>query len=95
MKKLDEESVTCRKIYFLNTFLIYRYGKDDSSNVEEINVAEGHQSGKTSFTNYMVKGDVYCSVKGRYNEKKAIWTYHIHFWYSGIASEFREYLRTI
>ena len=96
MKIIDEdEKVTSRKIYYLVPFFTYRYGLGDNSNVEEINVSVGRYLEDVSFTNYAVKGDVYCSAKGKYNSKKAIWTYHIHFWYSGIAKEFREYLRSV
>ena len=96
MNNFDEdENVTSRKIYYLLPFFVYRYGLGDSSNVEEINVAQGLHTGVTSFTNYAVKGDVYCSLKGRYDVKKGVWSYHMHFWYSGLAKEFREFLRSV
>jgi len=96
MNNFDEdEKVTSRKIFYLLPFLVSRFGSGDSSNVEEINVPCGHYPEEVSFTNYAVKGDVYCSVKGRFNVIKGIWVYHIHFWYSAIAMEFRAYLRTL
>ena len=35
-----------------------------TSTKKGMSACEGLQSGITSFTNYMVEGDVYCSVKG-------------------------------
>jgi len=31
-------------------------------------------------------------MKGKFNDKKAVWVYQIYFWYAGIAREFRDYL---
>jgi len=57
----EDESATSRKLLYRLPFLFYQHGLGDSNNVEEINVVNGLYTRQTSFTNYVVNGDVYAA----------------------------------